>query len=104
MNSEDLCQKLDTDFRLSECRDEWQGYGGVRFVAPQFHARFMGVFLDHASEITRVYTAVFPSPPGGLRLALVHFANAMTNPRKSRDPLRRCPDHAGLLPPRPPAV
>jgi putative NIF3 family GTP cyclohydrolase 1 type 2 len=61
MNSEDLYQRLDADFRLSECRDEWEDYGEARFVAPQFHERFLGVFLDNAREISRVYTAVFPS-------------------------------------------
>jgi putative NIF3 family GTP cyclohydrolase 1 type 2 len=63
MNSEDLYRRLDADFRLSECRDEWSDYGDARFVAPQFHERFMGIMLDNAREITRVYTAVFPSRP-----------------------------------------
>jgi hypothetical protein len=46
MNSADLYQKLEVDFRLSECRDEWSDYGEARFVAPQFHQRLMGLFLD----------------------------------------------------------
>jgi putative NIF3 family GTP cyclohydrolase 1 type 2 len=62
MNSEDLYKRLDTDFHLSECRDEWEDYGEARFVAPQFRRRLMGVFLDNAREVDRVYTAVFPSP------------------------------------------
>jgi putative NIF3 family GTP cyclohydrolase 1 type 2 len=63
MKSESLYQRLDADFRLSECSDEWNDYGDDRFVAPQFHRRFMGVLLDNAPEVTRVYTAVFPSRP-----------------------------------------
>ncbi len=77
MNSADLYDKLDTDFRLSECRDEWSDYGEARFVAPQFHERFMGVFLDNAREIRRVYTAVFPSPAVLEKLAAAEASDAL---------------------------
>jgi putative NIF3 family GTP cyclohydrolase 1 type 2 len=61
MKSNDLYRKLDTDFRLSECHDEWSDYGDARFVAQQFQQRFTGLFLDNTPEILQVYTAVFPS-------------------------------------------
>jgi putative NIF3 family GTP cyclohydrolase 1 type 2 len=93
MNSADLYQKLEVDFRLSECRDEWSDYGEARFVAPQFHERFMGVFLDNAREITRVYTAVFPSPAVLEKLAASEASDALllTHHAKTWD-IRRAPE------------
>ena len=77
MKSNDLNQKLDADFRLSECRDEWEDYGKARFVAPQFRQRSMGIFLDNAREITRVYTAVFPSPAVLEKLSAAEASDAL---------------------------
>jgi putative NIF3 family GTP cyclohydrolase 1 type 2 len=62
MQANELYQKLEEDFNLGECRDDW-GYIDFdkEFISENFRARFMGILVDNTEEIEKVYTAVFPS-------------------------------------------
>jgi putative NIF3 family GTP cyclohydrolase 1 type 2 len=60
MDAKELYQKLDKDFELDKCRDEWQmDYN--EFISDNFKKRQMGILLDNSKEINFVYTTVFPS-------------------------------------------
>ncbi len=62
MNAKELYQKLEKDFKLDECRDEWDNIDfDADFVTENFRKRYMGVLADNTNEIKKVYTAVFPS-------------------------------------------
>jgi len=60
MEAKELYDKLDEDFEVDLCKDEWK-MDFNEFIAPQFKERQMGVMLDNAEEIDEVVTAVFPS-------------------------------------------
>lgn len=60
MNAKELYEKLDKDFELNKCRDEWK-LDFNKFVCENFKKRHMGLFLDNSENIERVFTAVFPS-------------------------------------------
>lgn len=62
MNVQELYQKLETDFKLNECRDDWSNIDfDADFVTENFRKRYMGILADNTEEITKIYTAVFPS-------------------------------------------
>jgi len=61
MNARQLYNRLETDFRLSECDDDWSNIGVNEYIIAQYLERYMGLVTDNAREITYVYTAVFPS-------------------------------------------
>lgn len=62
MNAKELYQKLEKDFKLSECRDDWSNIDfDKELVAENFRKRYMGILADNTEEISKVYTAVFPS-------------------------------------------
>lgn len=61
MNAKELYQKLETDFELANCRDDWKEMDFNEFVTENFKGRQMGLVLDNTEEIKKVYTAVFPS-------------------------------------------
>ena len=58
-----LYQHLEKDFITSEMSDEWvQNMDSVAdFLSENFKKRSMGLVCDFATEINKVYTAVFPS-------------------------------------------
>jgi len=62
MNARELYQKLRIDFKLDECSDEWDNIEfDADFVTENFRKRYMGILADNVEEISKVYTAVFPS-------------------------------------------
>lgn len=63
MRVQELYTQLEKDFITPALSDDWAQYMTEisDFLAPQFVERSMGVVCDFATEITRVYTAVFPT-------------------------------------------
>jgi putative NIF3 family GTP cyclohydrolase 1 type 2 len=63
MKATKLCQHLEKDFITSEMSDDWaQHMDSVSdFLSENFKKRSMGLVCDFATEINKVYTAVFPS-------------------------------------------
>ncbi|OGI35593.1 MAG: hypothetical protein A2259_00510 [Candidatus Moranbacteria bacterium RIFOXYA2_FULL_43_15] len=62
MNAKELYKKLEADFELRKCRDDWDNIDfNADFVTENFRKRYMGVLVDNTNEINKVYTAVFPS-------------------------------------------
>ena len=62
MQTKELYQKMEKDFKLSEIKDDWSHINfDSEFVTENFRIKFMGVLLDNIEEIQKVYTAVFPS-------------------------------------------
>ena len=60
MDAKELYSKLDEDFEVDQCKDEWN-LDFNEYITPQFKERQMGVMLDNTEEIDEVFTAVFPS-------------------------------------------
>ena len=62
MDAKELYKKLEVDFKLDECSDDWSNINfDADFVTENFRKRYMGILADNADEIQKVYTAVFPS-------------------------------------------
>ena len=61
MDAQELYQKLDEDFELDLCKDDWSRMDYNEYISNNFRKRFMGVLLDNSIDIESVYTAVFPS-------------------------------------------
>ena len=61
MNSKKLFTKLDSDFELEKCYDDWSDMDFNEFISDNFKKRYMGLLLDNSNKIKQVYTAVFPS-------------------------------------------
>jgi putative NIF3 family GTP cyclohydrolase 1 type 2 len=63
MKAEELYAKLETDFITSNMKDDWYKHMHdlKELVSENFKKRSMGVLGDFTKEITKVFTAVFPS-------------------------------------------
>ena len=61
MDAKKLYEKLEKDFELDLCKDDWQYMDFNEYISENFKERYMGVVLDNSEKIERVYTAVFPS-------------------------------------------
>ncbi len=63
MKATKLYKQLEKDFIKPELSDEWAKYmeSVSDFLSDNFKQRSMGLVCDFASEISKVYTAVFPS-------------------------------------------
>jgi len=63
MKATQLYQQLEKDFIIPGLSDEWAEHMNsvVDFLTEKFKKRSMGLVCDFATEINRVYTAVFPS-------------------------------------------
>ncbi len=63
MKATQLYQYLEKDFITPEMSDEWAQYmdSVADFLSENFKKRSMGLVCDFATEINKVYTAVFPS-------------------------------------------
>lgn len=62
MNAKKIYQKLEIDFKLDKCSDDWSNIDfDKEFVTENFRKRYIGILADNAGEISKVYTAVFPS-------------------------------------------
>lgn len=61
MNAKELYQKLETDFKLNECQDDWSNIEfDLEFITENFRKRYIGILADNTEKINKVYTAVFP--------------------------------------------
>jgi putative NIF3 family GTP cyclohydrolase 1 type 2 len=56
-----LYKQLDSDFELDKLKEDWSWIEFNEYYSEIFKQRFMGLVLDNAEEITRIFTAVFPS-------------------------------------------
>ena len=61
MDAKKLYQKLDVDFELDKCKDDWSKMEFNEFISHNFKKRYMGILADNSEEIEHVFTAVFPS-------------------------------------------
>ena len=61
MKAKKLYKKLDTDFELDKCKDDWKEMDYNQYISDNFKKRYMGILLDNSNDIDSVYTAVFPS-------------------------------------------
>lgn len=61
MKAKKLYHKLDSDFELDLCKDDWAGMDFNEYISDNFKTRHMGILLDNSEIINYVYTAVFPS-------------------------------------------
>jgi len=61
MDAKELYQKLDEDFELDLCKDDWSRMDYNEYISDNFRKRYMGVLLDNSININTVYTTVFPS-------------------------------------------
>ncbi|RLJ00837.1 MAG: hypothetical protein DRP06_01015 [Candidatus Aenigmatarchaeota archaeon] len=63
MEATQLYKYLEKDFITSEMSDDWAQYmdSVADFLSENFKKRSMGLVCDFATEINKVYTAVFPS-------------------------------------------
>ena len=63
MKASQLYNQLEKDFITPEMSDEWAKYmdSVTDFLTDNFKKRSMGLVCDFATEINKVYTAVFPS-------------------------------------------
>lgn len=79
MKSAKLYQHLEKDFITSQMSDEWaEDMGSVAdFLCDNFKKRSMGLVCDFATEINKVYTAVFPSDKVMLKILNDDVKNAM---------------------------
>jgi len=63
MKAEELYDRLEKDFITPSLSDEWAKYmeSIADYLSDNFKRRSMGLVCDNAQEISKVYTAVFPS-------------------------------------------
>jgi putative NIF3 family GTP cyclohydrolase 1 type 2 len=61
MEAKQLYGILGNDFEIAKCRDDWSKIKFNKFYTKSFRKRYMGVVLDNAKNVNKVYTAVFPS-------------------------------------------
>lgn len=63
MKATQLYKYLDKDFINPEMSDEWAEYMNsvANFLSENFKKKSMGLVCDFATEINKIYTAVFPS-------------------------------------------
>ena len=62
MNANDIYKRMEHDFNLSACTDDWSEIGLSKYISAQYLERYMGLVMDSGNVINYVYTAVFPSP------------------------------------------
>ncbi len=61
MKAKALYKRLNKDFELDNCKDDWSRMDFNEYISDNFKKRYMGLLLDNTKEINSVYTAVFPS-------------------------------------------
>ena len=61
MDSREVYKKLEIDFELEKCYDDWSDMDFNEYISDNFKKRYMGVLLDNSNKIKQVFTAVFPS-------------------------------------------
>jgi putative NIF3 family GTP cyclohydrolase 1 type 2 len=60
MKAENLYEKLDKDFDIANLTDDWSFMIFSDYMVPAFREKHMGLVLDNAETIKKVYTATIP--------------------------------------------
>ncbi len=60
MRANELYLKLDEAFDIAHCVDDWSFMDMNEYISEGFKRRYMGLVLDNAEHIGKVYTATFP--------------------------------------------
>jgi putative NIF3 family GTP cyclohydrolase 1 type 2 len=60
MNAKELYEKIGRDFEIEKCKDDWSFVEFNEFINPDFKEKYIGVMLNNATEIKKVYTSTFP--------------------------------------------
>jgi putative NIF3 family GTP cyclohydrolase 1 type 2 len=60
MKAKELYERIGKDFEIDKYRDDWSFVEFNEFINPDFKERYIGVMLDNADVIEKVYTATFP--------------------------------------------
>lgn len=60
MKSKELYEKIGIDFEIDKFKDDWSFVEFNEFINPDFKERYIGIMLDNATEIEKVYTSTFP--------------------------------------------
>lgn len=61
MKAFELYQRLEEDFELGVCKDNWSEMHFNAFITDNFKTRYMGLVADNTETVAHVFTAVFPS-------------------------------------------
>lgn len=61
MNAAELYNRMETDFSLAICTDDWSEMAANEYITAHYLKRYMGLVTDNADTIKYAYTAVFPS-------------------------------------------
>ena len=79
MKAQKLYQKLENDFITPEMSDQWaeEMKPVENYLCENFKARSMGLVCDFTAEISRVYTAVFPTDLVLQKILTDNVSNAM---------------------------
>jgi len=60
MKAKVLYERLGKDFEIDKYKDDWSFVEFNEFIEPAFKERYIGVMLNNADEIEKVYTSTFP--------------------------------------------
>lgn len=60
MKAEELYERLGKDFEIEKYEDDWTFVESNKFINPGFKERYIGVMLNNADVIDKVYTCTFP--------------------------------------------
>jgi|WetSurMetagenome_2_1015567.scaffolds.fasta_scaffold16661_2 putative NIF3 family GTP cyclohydrolase 1 type 2 len=60
MDAKKIYDKLDADFDVRNLKDDWSFMAFNEYITPGFRRHYMGLVLDNASEIQKVYTLTMP--------------------------------------------
>ena len=60
MKAKELYERVGKDFEIDQYKDDWSFVELNEFINPDFKKRYIGVMLDNADEIEKVYTSTFP--------------------------------------------
>ncbi|MHC4751299.1 MAG: Nif3-like dinuclear metal center hexameric protein [Planctomycetota bacterium] len=60
MKAQELYDRIGRDFEIDRYKDDWDFVEFNEFVNPDFKDRYIGVMLNNAEEIKKVYTSTIP--------------------------------------------
>ena len=61
LKAKELIKKLDEDFELNLCNDDWSRMDYNKYISKNFENCYMGILLDNTRKVKKLFTAVFPS-------------------------------------------
>lgn len=60
MKAKELYERVGKDFEIDKYKDDWSFVEINEFIDPDFKERYIGVMLNNADVIEKVYTSTFP--------------------------------------------